>query len=88
MKKDVETVTGRNIAYILKLSGYDDIEKINLRDLSRTIKFETMKKEEKWKLDMIQEVVNIKKNVLTLDNMDDGLDENEFNDIIYYLSTS
>ena len=88
VKKDVETVTGRNIAYILKLSGYDDIEKINLRDLSETIKFENIKKEEKWKINMIQEVVNIKKNVLTLDNMDDGLDENEFNDIIYYLSTS
>ena len=88
VKKDVETVTGRNIAYILKLSGYDDIEKINLRDLSRTIKFETIKKEEKWKLDMIQEVVNIKKNVLTLDNMEDSLDEDEFNDIIHYLSTS
>ena len=51
-------------------------------------KFENIKKEEKRKIDMIREVVNIKKNVLTLDNMEDSLDEDEFNDIIHYLSTS
>ena len=88
VKDNVETVTGRNIAYILKLSGYDDIEKINLLDLSRRIKFEAMRKEDSWKVDMIREVVNIKKNIFILDNKEDSFHEDELNDIINYLSTS
>ena len=88
VKDNVETVTGRNIAYILKLSHNDDIEKINLLDLSRRIKFEAMRKEDSWKVDMIREVVNIKKNIFILDNKEDSFHEDELNDIINYLSTS
>ena len=88
VKDNVETITGRNIAYVLKLSRYDDIEKINLLNLSRRIKFEGMKMEGSWKVDMIREVVNIKKNVFIHDNKEDSFDEDELNDIINYLSTS
>ena len=89
VKKNVETVTGENIAYILKLSGYEDINQVNSRNLSKIIQFDKMKEEDEWRVRMIREITNIKQNVLYLDpTSNESFDNDQLNDIIDFLSTT
>ena len=85
----METVTGKNIAYILKLSGYEDINQVNSRNLSKIIQFDKMKEEDEWRVRMIREITNIKQNVLYLDPIsNESFDNDQLNDIIDFVSTT
>ena len=66
--KNVETVTGRNVAYITRKTGHKfDILSVTPNLLKRSLKFCNMKTEDKWRVNMIKEVTNIKQNMLKLE---------------------
>ena len=66
--KNVETVTGRNIAYINRKTGYRfDICSVTPNQLKRSLKFCDIKTEDKWRVHIIKEMTNIKQNVLKLE---------------------
>ena len=89
IKKNVNTVTGRNIAFVLQATGYDEVEEINVSEVKKRIKFCDMAEENNWKVDFLREIVNVKNNVLVLDDEGEVFFDNEdLNDMIYYLSTS
>ena len=89
VKNNVETVTGKNIAYIVKLSGYEDIDQVKSRSLSKIIQFDKMKEEDKWRVRMLREITNIKQNVSYLDpTSDESFENDQLNDIIDFLSTT
>ena len=90
VKNNVDTVTGRNIAFILEKTGYSKIEDINTCEVKRNLKFvDTANEGVKWKVDMIKEIVDVKQNVLLIDFEDgDKFDTENLNDFLYYISTS
>ena len=84
----MNTVTGRNIAFVLQATGYDEVEEINVSEVKKRIKFCDMAEENNWKVDFLREIVNVKNNVLVLDDEGEVFFDNEdLNDIIDYLST-
>ena len=89
IKTNVNTVTGRNVAFVLKATGYKQIEDINTKEVKERVKF-AGSEENTWRGDFIKEIVNVKNNVLVL-NEDESevlFDKEDFDDIIEYLCTS
>ena len=66
------------------------------KTVKQKYKFEELPVDQKWKVNMIQEIVNIKHNVLVLSNGDqvqhdesvNQLTVDEMNEILSYLATS
>ena len=46
------------------------------------------KQEDKWRLNFVKEIVNVKNNILTLDQYEDNLTAEEFEEILHYICTS
>ena len=85
--KNVETVTGKNVAYINRKTGYRfDILSVTPNLLKRSLKFCEMKTEDKWRINMIKEVTDIKQNVLKLEG--EGFSSEELDELIEYISTT
>ena len=88
IRKNLNTVTGKNINFVLKETGYDEIESINTIEVKKRVKFCEVE-ESGWKADFIKEIVDLKHNVLTLDdNGGMSFDKEELDDIIDYICTS
>ena len=87
--KNVNTVTGRNVAYILQATGFTEMEDINLWEVKKKVVFCETNPADEWKVDFIKEIVNIKHKVLVLDAVG-GMcfDNDDLEDIVDYLCTS
>ena len=53
---NVKTVTGRNVNFILKETGADNIFGINISQLKRTYHFVKLDGENQWKIDFVKEI--------------------------------
>ena len=85
--ENVETVTGKNFAYITRKTGYRfDILSVTPNLLKRSLKFCDMKTEDKWRINMIKEVTDIKQNVLKLEG--EGFSSEELDELVEYISTT
>ena len=85
----MNTVTGKNIHFVKQATGCDTVEDININQVKKTMKFCEVDDKDAWKADFIKEIVNVKQNVLFIDDDSDPFLENEDLDfIIDYLSTS
>ena len=83
--RNVETVTGRNVAVINRKTGYKfDILTVAPEKIKKSLKFCEIKKQDKWRVNMIREVTNIKQNVLTLE----GFSSEELDELIECISTT
>ena len=83
--KNVETVTGRNVAFINRKTGYKfDCLTVAPDRVKKSLKFCEIRKQDKWRVNMIREVTNIKQNVLTLE----GFSTEELNEMIEIISTT
>ena len=90
---NVNTVTGRNIRLVKDMIGHDvDVMTVNPRWVKNNIKFSKISEDEKWRINIIKEIVNINQNVLELtppeDEEDSFLTSEELNDILDFVSTS
>ena len=61
--------------------------KIKPSEIKRKYKFCEIEMEDKWKVDFVKEITNIKQNVLELENDDNRLTTKELDDIINHLVT-
>ena len=90
---DQTTMTGQNIRFILNKTNYEDIFKIDLKKFKKETKFEELPAEEIWKVKMIKEIVDIKQNIVVLEN--DKVEEfenvdftsDELTEIMEYIAT-
>ena len=84
--QNMNTITGRNIRYVLDETGYDDIFEIKVDDVKKGYRFCETQENDLWKIDFVKEIVNVKQNVFELDqNM---MTKEELNEILVYLTTS
>ena len=83
--KNVNTVTGRNVNYILKQAGAEDIFKINIGQFKKKYNFVENIDDNQWKIDFVKEITNIKQNVLEVDQSQ--MTFKELDEIIEYLTT-
>ena len=93
---DQNTLTGRNVRYVQDQINEKSIFNVKSKTVKQKYKFEELPVDQKWKVNMIQEIVNIKHNVLVLSNGDqvqhdesvNQLTVDEMNEILSYLATS
>ena len=88
---NVNTITGRNIRYIQDIIGHQhDLLTVNMSWLKKNIKFSEINEGDKWRVDLIKEVVDIKQNKLQINTNDDEsfLSQDQLQDIIDFVSTS
>jgi hypothetical protein len=87
IKKNVNTVTGRNVAFVLKATGYNEIEHIKTQEVMKRVKFCDVPEENTWRGDFLRELVNVKNNVLILseEGREVFFEKEELDDIIEYL---
>ena len=78
-------MTGRNIAYILRETDCDDLFKLKINQVKKTLKFCELKEEDKWKIDFVKEIVAVKQNELNINN--NFMTTDELNDILSYITT-
>ena len=83
------SVTGKNVRKILAETGENDIFKVKVSDLKKEFKFCSIEDDDKWKVAMIEELVNVKQGSAQLEGEDgeNMLTTSEINDIISYVST-
>ena len=65
VRKNVNTVTGRNMAFVERVTGKSELEKINIKEVMKNVKY-CESKENAWRADFIKEIVDVKNNGLVL----------------------
>ena len=88
-KKNVLSVTGKNIREILNATGQTDIFKVNISEMKKSFKFCEIQEEDKWKTTLIKELTNVKQGSISIEGEDQErfLTNEEIQDIINYVST-
>ena len=88
VKNNLLTVTGRNIRHILTDLGKDDIFKVSKSFIKKKLKFSPIHPDDQWKLQFVREITNVKQNVLTIEENENGHFSNEeLGDILDYITT-
>ena len=85
IKKNTETVTGRNLKKILIES-----EQSNIKDADfKNIKFCELSKDDEWKIQLVNEMTDIRQGKLQLDfNNGESMENNEIDILIDIVTTS
>ena len=87
-KDNLETVTGRNIRYILTELNQEDIFKIKKSYIKKNLKFAPAAEEDDWKIEFVKEITNVKQNVLHVEGNDHGqFTTEELDELVNYLTT-
>ena len=90
IKKNTQTITGRNIRLILNETEKRKIEDVTIEDIKNEIKLKTIPENETWKVNLIKELTNVKQNILYISNdkEEDFFTTPEIEAIIADLATS
>ena len=73
--------------YILGKTGHEcDLFSVTPNILKKNLKFCEIRNENRWRVNIIKEIVDIKQGILALDG--EGLSSEELNDLIDYISTT
>ena len=83
IKHDVQSITGSNLRNLLLLTDKHRIEELCKDDI-RKLKYHQMKKNDKWKVQFICEITDVKFNKLEVPNFSDE----ELDEILSHLCTS
>ena len=87
IKDDMQTVTGRNIRHILTEAERDDMLNVKKSDVLKKVNF-PINPEDEWKLNIVREITNVRKNVLALDDDENGqFTDDEFINILDYVTS-
>ena len=76
--RNCNTLTGQNVIFVLDKTRAEDITKVNVTKMKNDIEFCDTKYEDKWRLSLVKEIVNIKNNILTLNQNEDNLTTEDF----------
>ena len=85
---NVDTVTGKNVRFILDLTKQEDIFLIKPKSLKNDLKFCEIEANEKWRIKMIKEIVNIKKNIVDFDSIENSPSIEELEEILDFVCSS
>ena len=90
---NVNTVTGRNVRHIKDMIGHEyDVLTVNPTWLRNRIKFCEISENDKWRIDIIKEIVNIKQTVLELtpaeEDDDSFLTSEQLEELLDFVSCS
>ena len=83
---NLDSVTGRNVKYVMDETGYDDIFAMKVEKIKESFQFCEMEENNRWKIDFVKEIVDVKQNVLELDQ--NVMTDEELEEILVYLTTS
>ena len=83
IKQDCLSTTGSNIRRIMHLQMKNTIYEVNESSLNHLV-FSPIRESDKWKMSMVQEIVDIKNKRKRLE----GFDDDQLSDILTYLTTS
>ena len=84
--KNMNTVKGRNLRFVLEEIGASDIFEVNVNEIKKGYKVSELAENDSWKIDFVKEIVNVKQHVFELD--DNQMTREELDDILAYLTTS
>ena len=87
-KNNLLTVTGRNVDFVQKEVNHPHILTMKIKDVKKSYKFCEVSREDTWKVNFVQEVTNIKQNILHLEASENQFSIEEFDDIINFIVTS
>ena len=87
-KNNLLTVTGRNVDFVQKEVNHPDILTMKIKDVKKSYKFCEVSREHTWKVNFVQEVTNIKQNILHLEASENQFSIEELDDIINFIVTS
>ena len=87
-KDDLMTVTGRNIEFIQSQVPNSSILKMKSIEFKKQYKFCEMKTEDEWKLNFVKEIVDLKQNVLQIQDGPDQLTTEELDEILNFIVTN
>ena len=82
-KRDVRSVTGRNYRELMILLGKTSVEDIQKRD-GDSVEYFQMSEADSWRVGIIEELINLKNQVLDIDNFSDE----ELDHMLTYICTS
>ena len=87
IKDDVQTITGKNIRYILDELGQEDIFNVKKSCINELV-FVPIDENDRWKIRFVEEMTDLKQNVLFLEENDHGdFSLDEIGEIIAHIST-
>ena len=86
--RNCNTLTGQNVRFVLDKTRNEDITKVDVTKIKNDIEYCETKQEDKWRLNCLKKIVNVKNNILTLDQHEDNLTAEELEEILYYIFTS
>ena len=81
------TLTGKNVHYVLSELKKSEISEISPADL-RNHQYCPISEENKWRIDILKELTDVKKKVLTVGDDDTFFSDDEITDVINYVATS
>ena len=88
VQNDMETVTGKNVRYILTELDQSDIFKMTKSYIKKNLHFAEVAAEDNWKVDFVKELTGLKQNVLCLPENDHGqFTREEIDDLVTYITT-
>ena len=73
---------------VLDKAKAGNISKLIVVKMKNDIEFCETKQEDKWRLNFVKEIVNVKNNILTLDQNEESLTTEELEEILDYICTS
>ena len=76
VEENLNTVTGRNIRFIKDTIGYEDIFQLSCRDLKEKLIFKKIPPEEKWRVNFVRELTDVRRGTLALG--DESTDDDVF----------
>ena len=82
VQKDVRLTTGFNLRFIMMLAEVNRIEDLKVGKVD--FDYHTVEKADKWKMDILKELINVRHDDLTVP----GLGQKEVEEIIEYICTS
>ena len=82
IKQDVRSTTGANLRNIMRLVGKDRIEDVEKKDVEEVV-YAKVKPEDEWKINMVQEIIELKNDELWLQN----LTQDEIDDTLHLICT-
>ena len=81
--QDVQSVTGRNLNKISQLSERQDIKNVKPSDCDKLV-FRNIPAGEEWRVNFIQELIDVKNDVSNIENLSAG----EIEEILHFICTS
>ena len=88
IRNNTETITGRNVKKILNDSERANIKIVDKKNI-KNIKFCDISKNDEWRIQFINELIDIKQGKLLLE-FDNGtnMEDNEIENLLEFVSTS